>query len=469
MTPIKKEDSSIAEEGAKQTISKKKAAPKRKKTKIPVRNLTTKKKTVEPEFKIEEYAEPEIETMLAEKRQKRLAKEVAKKSSKPDKEVLYKVPPIIKKTNIYRKIALAFVLLTVVLLLAIFYFSYRKATIILISNTERLADSLNFEVYNQDKNSDIQEAGNKVFGLVEKSEVAKEKNYETSGKEKIGEEVIGQVTIINNYSKNQPLVASTRLISADGKLFRLKKTVNAPAGGKVEAEVYADKPDSSMAIGPTRFTIPGLWAGLQDKIYAESKIKFVYQEQTKRRIEQSDIDRGTADLKADLLADAERKFGDTYKGFSGVVYQLDESTITTKIDGKVGDEKANFTVSMKADALIVAFSKEKIEKTAKDKLSLVIPGSKELIGFDNKAISYFLNNYDLAKGYASVTANFEGMMSLKKDADIIDRRKILGLTESQLISYLKNFNEFSSYEIHFTPNFIRQVPKLIDRVEIDVK
>ncbi len=80
----------------------------------------------------------------------------------------------------------------------------------------------------------------------------------------------GTVTIVNNYSANQPLVATTRLLSTEGVLFRTAETVTVPAGGEVEVEVYADQAGSSGNIGPSKFEIVALWQGLKDKIYATS-------------------------------------------------------------------------------------------------------------------------------------------------------------------------------------------------------
>src|SRR3989338_2595118 len=64
----------------------------------------------------------------------------------------------------------------------------------------------------------------------------------------------GTVKIYNNLSFAQALVATTRLLSQEGVLFRLKSAVTIPAGGSVDAPVYADLPGVSGDIKPTRFT-----------------------------------------------------------------------------------------------------------------------------------------------------------------------------------------------------------------------
>ncbi|MCK4554185.1 hypothetical protein KAU19_04445, partial [Candidatus Parcubacteria bacterium] len=192
-----------------------------------------------------------------------------------------------RSLGLYRKIALSFIVLTVILLAVIAYFSFVKVTITLIPSQERVSSNLILDVFDQDKRSAVSEG--EILGAVKQVEVEQIKTYPATDIEVISEEVIGKVILINNYSKNQPLVATTRLLSPDNKLFRIKKTVNVPAGGQLEVEVYADEPGQDMIIGPAHFTIPGLWAGLQDEIYGESKEPMKYSRQVKKYIKQDDI------------------------------------------------------------------------------------------------------------------------------------------------------------------------------------
>lgn len=83
----------------------------------------------------------------------------------------------------------------------------------------------------------------------------------------------GKVTLTNETDITQTFVATTRLLSADGVLFRLKDATTVPTKGQTEAEVYADVAGVEGEIAPTKFTIPGLSADLQTVIYAESTEK----------------------------------------------------------------------------------------------------------------------------------------------------------------------------------------------------
>jgi len=77
----------------------------------------------------------------------------------------------------------------------------------------------------------------------------------------------GTVKIYNHYSSsNQSLVATTRLLSKEGKLFRLIKNVVVPGKngdepGMIEAQVIADKIGQSYNIEASEFTIEGFKGG----------------------------------------------------------------------------------------------------------------------------------------------------------------------------------------------------------------
>ncbi len=91
----------------------------------------------------------------------------------------------------------------------------------------------------------------------------------------------GTIRIYNAYSSSpQTLVATTRFMAPDGKIFRLVNRVVVP-GAKIEngkiipsyidAAVIADQPGESYNIGPTKFTIPGFQGTPRyEKFYGES-------------------------------------------------------------------------------------------------------------------------------------------------------------------------------------------------------
>lgn len=386
--------------------------------------------------------------------------------SNSEEESIYKNNKIKKSINMYRKIAVSFILLTLLLLSLVIYFVFKSVTVILTPSKERISDNLMIDIY--DKDSHSEKLNNSLIGVVKNIKIKEEKKYQSTGAKVLGEEVVGKVIISNNYSKNQQLVASTRLLSND-KLFRIKNTVNVPAGRSVEVEVYADKPDVSMAIKHSKFIIPGLWAGLQDKIYGESKEKFIYKKVVKKFIQQSDIDKGVNDLKKILIDNAKKQFSNSYDNFDEVLFKIDDSSIKVDISNKIDEEIEEFNIIVESMVVVVAFSQDEVKDLVEKKLLAITPDNKKIEKMDDKNIVYDLNSFNIDQGVATISSSFQTSMSLKSVTGIIDKNKIVGLTKEQLESYISSFKEIDNCEIKFSPIFVNKVPMLVDRIYIKIK
>ncbi|MCF7795020.1 hypothetical protein K9M50_01505 [Patescibacteria group bacterium] len=377
------------------------------------------------------------------------------------------IKPIKKSVGLYRKRAFFFIFLTVILLSAILYFSFSKLTIAISPSEEVVNNNVLIDVVNNENNNSSY-GSSLLNGSVMAIESEAEETYQSSGKEIIGEEVVGTVKIINNYSKNQPLVATTRLLSPDDKLYRIKETVNVPANSSIEVEIYADKVEKSMAIGPSSFTIPGLWAGLQDDIYAESEEAFVYRTKTKDYLTISDIDKAKENLQEIMINKAKTKAENMFDDRYYTLYDIDNSFNSFNTEVKAGDEISEFNLSGEAQIVVVAFLKEHAKSLAKDKLSLLVPGDKELKEFDESNLSYTLDNYSLKDGTATVKINFSGLMTVDDNTEIIDRSQLVNLNREQIRKYLDSYPEIKNYSLNFQPAFLNKAPSLVDRIEVKV-
>ena len=377
-----------------------------------------------------------------------------------------KLPPK-KSLGLYRRLAWKFLIMVGLLAILVFYFSFSKLTILITPQVEAMSDTLFMRV--GESSNEIAEAGDfreKVSGAVSEFVVEVEKKYPATGEEMLGEELSGKVVIINNYIKGQQLIATTRLLSSDNKLFRIKESVNIPAGGKVEVEIYADKISAEMAIGPSHFTIPGLWAGLQYKIYAESETAFTYGEKAQKYVKASDIQSATDDINNLILEKSEKN--KTLRSQDEVLYQILEVS-DMNIGAQIKDKVDEFTVKAKARVVSVTFSKDEAAKLASAKLGLLVPDDKKLAEFKPDSLSYALENYDGKNKLATVKASFSGLMVLKSNADIIDKTRLVNLNAQQISSYLSDYPEIGNYELKFYPSFVKRAPNLVDRIEVKIK
>ena len=372
-----------------------------------------------------------------------------------------------RSVGLYRKIAVFFLVATIILLSFVSYFLFASVTITIIPDQERINNNMIIDVYDKDNEGMID--GDKIAGIVKKTSMDLTESYEATGEDVIGEEVAGEITIYNYYTKNQPLVATTRLMSPEGKVYRIEETVNVPAGGEVVVRVYADEPSINMEIGPTKFTIPGLWAGIQDKIYGESKSRIEYSQKVDKFVTQADIDNAIRDLKQQLVQKAKAEINKKYKDYSQVIYSIDDNTVFTEIEAERGDEIDEFDATITANIVAVAFEDQAAANLAEKKFISTLAAEKELIEFNRNNIIYTLDTFDYKEGTASINATFEGKVSLDSNSDVVNKDDILGLNKDQLDAYLLGKADISGYDIKFFPSFIKRVPDIPDKIIIKTK
>ncbi|MFH0951063.1 MAG: hypothetical protein V1765_01140 [bacterium] len=369
--------------------------------------------------------------------------------------------------KIYRKLAIGFVALAVILIAVIFYFSFVKATVVIKLAEETVDQTAPISVYDRGEDYVIPEDA--VRGIIKEIELEQSKVYDVVGSEVIGQEVTGTVTLINNYMKNQPLVATTRLLSPEGQLFRLKSSVMVPAGKTITAEVYADKPGEDMVVGDTRFTIPGLWEGLQDQIYAESKAgDITFKKKLKKIVKQVEIDSALADMKVALIAKAKTDIDQTYSDYQQKLYQVNEDNMEYEVDAEVGDEMDKFTVTMKATIIVVAFADDQVYELTQAALTSSLAENKQLLGLRPEEFIYELTAVDLEKETAEVKVSFKAKIAYKNGSDIINKEEIVNMSREELSAYLSKMPEISTFDIKISPSFINKTPSLVDRIKIEV-
>ena len=187
----------------------------------------------------------------------------------------------------YRKpffIILGIIIGVIVLL---YFISAGEVKIIIKPKYEAQAVDFNAEIVSSQETSD-----NKISGRVLSTVVRGTEKITEVDKKEADKPATGKVTIHNELDHDQPLLSTTRLLSDSGVLFRTKDRVNAKAHSTVEVEVYADEPGPPGEIGPSHFTLPGLWQDWQNQIYGESSEPMVGGYGETDYIAQETIDRG---------------------------------------------------------------------------------------------------------------------------------------------------------------------------------
>jgi len=304
--------------------------------------------------------------------------------------------------------------------------------------------------------------------------------------------VKGTVRIINDYSRPQTLVKTTRLLTADNKLYRIDKTVTVPSKSEVTVGVYADQPGSAYAIGPTKFTVPGLWIDLQKFIYAQSDTAFTAQPGTpvaapvvKPKSVVTPVGTSAATstkiVTDAMLRDAENaakdaafeqakrtlsaEIGDTK--YTGVVYFT--KLVDKKISVKAGDAADRFMVSVKLDVTAVYYPPDDMSAYIRQQLKDKIPEGREFLPFNDQSVVYTLDAADTKTETANIRVVADAEYRLTASNAALQKDAVAGKTKEEVVTALQALDGVDSVTVIMHPGWMTKIPTLKDHIDIKVE
>lgn len=372
-------------------------------------------------------------------------------------------PPRVGVSSLYVKFIIIFVVLTILLLGVIFYFSFSRALIeikpqVTTVTTDFIAD---LETQAEDLSPGA------LSGFLYEAKVTLTETVTASGSKSLDDDVIGVVKVYNNQSVDQPLVATTRLLSPDNVLLRLKSRINVPAGGSVEAEVYADDPASFETLAPIKFTIPGLSTTLQEIVYAESLSTLSSKPGSIKVVKAIDIAQGKESLTNKVYQEAISRFHqEVGQDYAAVV--VASKLIDEKVSAGVDDAVDSFEVEQTTEVTIMGIKQADIVALSMDRLKKLVSSERELSKMKVENLTYVVQNYNAEDKTANVKIHAEGDTVLREDSEILNKEKIAGLSMRGVELYLSSFDEIESVSISLTPFWVKRVPSLIDHITIRV-
>ncbi|MFZ2834668.1 MAG: hypothetical protein WA019_05730 [Candidatus Moraniibacteriota bacterium] len=307
--------------------------------------------------------------------------------------------------------------------------------------------------------------------------------FETTELKNVSEQKAkGKITIYNEFSSaSQPLVATTRFLSEDQKIFRLVQNVTVPGTtkvgdetkpGVVEVEVIADEAGDSYNIGPANFSIPGFKDSGNEKykkIYAKSTQAMTgggKGNNTVKVISEKDISAAKDKLSLKITDTIKKKIKDSAE--SGTVI-LDNAISLEEpiyeVSGSAGEIANTFEIKVQSKAKAIVFLESDVKTLAN---SIVSKSGNGKVNIDSSAlvVDYGKVNTDFKLG----TLNVEVLASniIQPSFDLEDLRQgFLGKNNDELATYLRNYSEIEKAEVEYWPPvFVSKIPKNKKRVEI---
>lgn len=365
------------------------------------------------------------------------------------------------RLGLYRKIALAFALLAILVGGGVMYVTYARAV---VTAYPRKIEVRTERVLTVSEDAD---GADGIPGEVLEVTVAGEKKGAPTGSVETDAVATGFVTLKNETSSDQTLIPTTRLLSPDGVLFRIKARVNVPARGSLKTEVYADKPGAASEIGPTRFTIPGLSADLQPVIYAESDAAMTGGTVSTGTATEEDISAIENGLKEELISQAKEELtGRFSQAWTGTSF-LPE-TMTRFVDAAPGETVDGITVRLTLRVRAVGFDRAKAVAAVVEDLERGLTSDRELVAVQGDAAAFEIERADPAAGTATVRLTLTGESTISPASPLFDADKLRGLDIDAVKAYFDGIEGIERVEVKFRPFWIKRMPDLADHIKFEI-
>jgi hypothetical protein len=364
----------------------------------------------------------------------------------------------------YRRIAIGFVLLVLAALLAVVYVSTVEATIYVTSVHEDLQTEFVVDVVETPvKNSEV--AGRVLVGTLGKTG-----SFTPTGEGAtlVDGTAVGTVTLYNELSTSQPLVATTRLLTPEGVLFRMKDGATVPAGGSVEVEVYADDTGASGDIGPSTFTIPGLNATKQQSVYAKSitamsggvvTISVVGEEEMRQAADQLH-----AALKEDAMSMLRTEAGEDLAGESFTTEVVSEEF---SIEPNTEADGYDATVTIKV--IGVFYNLEALKEIAVAQLYDQLGEGREFISINTDQMIIDVSRYQTEPEGANLHVVVDGKVITSRTSDALEVDRFTGMLPSDVYGLLVGEGVATGVRVELEPFFVRRTPRMADHIYLEIE
>lgn len=310
-------------------------------------------------------------------------------------------------------------------------------------------------------------------------------SFKATGKASLADQKArGSVIVYNEYNADpQTLVASTRLLSQDGKVFRLLSGVIVPgmttvngklAPGAIEAIVTADQPGQEYNIAATTFTIPGFEGSAKyAKFYAKSSSVM-----SGGGVSGSDVaavsDRDIAEAKKTIEAEAKDTAvsivsQDLADGEKALSEATDVAIVSSSTSPQSGAVTETFEYRVKIHIRTLVFSETDLKK-------MIIT----LWAQQNTTKGVFVSPSTVDLQYGEPTADFSAETLLinvhavgHSEASLDEaqlKSDLLGKNESDLAILLQKYTQVDAISIGLWPEFLSgRVPTRASRVTLTIE
>lgn len=318
-------------------------------------------------------------------------------------------------------------------------------------------------------------------GEIIKTEKVVSQEFSASGTKLKTAKARGIIRVYNNYSTySQPLVATTRFVSAEGKLFRTPKRVVIPGAsyqkgklvpGSIDIEVVADQPGEEYNIGPSTFSIPGFagtakYTGFYAKSFSSMSGGM---KKEVPQVSQADLDQAREILTEKALKESRTALENLLSRMNLLTFPeaISQEIVEVTPWAEVGQEVDRFLFQVKAKSQALVFKKSDLEDFAQAYLRAKIFSQPKELQEDSLKIKYSLREIDLAKGKIFLNLEISGKIYQVFDYSSL-RKAARNRKPEEIEEIIKNFPAINKSKVRLWPFWITRLPENSERIGINL-
>lgn len=303
-------------------------------------------------------------------------------------------------------------------------------------------------------------------GQVFSEEVSSTKLYSSSGSKLSETKAQGTIRVFNNQLKLQILVANTRFLSEERKLFRSTNRIEIPAGGFVDVEVIAAEAGEDYNIDPSNFSVPGLAGSpLYTLVYGKSLESMSGGARVESKVVTSaDIEMAKEQLRKDVFNLGKEKI--TKRIVPPLVLAEDtwkEEILKLDSPLKPGAELEQFSVTGTLRVLATVLREDDVQILVENAFEENLEPTEQL----NKESISFSFRVKSAKAEGDLIVGISAKAKAFVPPDLNElRSKLQGKKKDEAFAILTGYDTIEQFKLSLLPFWLTTIPRDQSKIEI---
>lgn len=296
----------------------------------------------------------------------------------------------------------------------------------------------------------------------------KEEKFPTTGKKNLGGKATGTLTVYNYWDSNPQSFSKGNKFSSSSKTFLGKSSFTVPGtsikGGNIVAgtasvDIEAENPGEDYNIKAGRFTIVGLPATQQEKIYGQSSkdLSGGFTKEVKI-ISQSDYDQAKNKVSQDLIKELQDKLTQDASGMVILEKALQTEEQAIETSANVNAEANEFTLKIKERLRVIVYQQSDFEKFVIAQIEKQIPYDKMITFSANDKIEPVVESTDYDQKLLKLKLSITGKLTSRLDINKI-KKDLRGKNNLAAEQYLQNLSGVEGFTIKYSPSWwFKRIP-----------